>query len=72
MSGGCALFMTGFKGQGHNALNIENGFWRITALHLQSSNFTQRFPVSQGYASMNDIRVKNLDSLNWLGGYLSR
>ena len=40
--------------QGHNAVFTENGFWRITAfpLHLQSSNFTHRFPVSEVYALM--------------------
>ena len=40
------------KGQGHNAVITENGFWHITAfpLHLQSSNFMHRFHVSQGYA----------------------
>ena len=34
----------GVKGQGHNAVMTENGFWRITAflLHLQSSNFMHR------------------------------
>ena len=44
----------GVKGQGHNALIIENGFWGITAfpLHLQSSNFSHTFPISQGYALM--------------------
>ena len=48
------LWMSGSKGQGHNALIIENGFWRITAfpLHLHSSNFIHRFPVSPGYALM--------------------
>ena len=40
------------KGEGHNAFIIENGFSCLTAfpLHLHSSNFAQRFPVSPGYA----------------------
>ena len=52
------------KGQGHNAV-ITNFLWRITVfpLHLQSSNFTHRFPVSQE-SCLTDIGVKSVESLN--------
>ena len=48
--------------------------WRITAfpLHLQSSNFTHRFPVSQEYALLIlGLKTRRV----WIGcrgGYLSR
>ena len=68
MNWGCAILMSGSKGQGHNALIIENGFWRITAfpLHLRSANFSHTFPMSQGYALMTLWVKKNLGSLNLL------
>ena len=48
------VWMSGSKVQGQNAVITEHGCWRITAfpLHLQSSSFPHRFPVSQGYALM--------------------
>ena len=40
------------KGQGHNALIVENGLCRIISfsLHLSSWNFTHRLPMSRGCA----------------------
>ena len=72
---GCALWVSGSKGQRSRSQCSDYCFlWRITAfpLHLQSSNFTHRFPVSQEYA----LLILGLKTwrvwIGWRGGYLSR
>ena len=61
ISQGCALLISGYKGQEHGATVIENGFWTITdsVIHLWSWNFIHLLPMSQGCA------------LNWFRGQRS-
>ena len=48
MSRGCALWISGSKGQGHNAFITENGLCRIIAFPLHLSwNFVQRLHESR-------------------------